>query len=111
MKPSVRLAQTLRNRYFWWELVNASSKLVLVGFLVLERFQPGSLVQLVMGTMVAFGFAIVQVQYQPYLDRFTNILATVTSVSQSVFFLSATLFRFHSLTNDFEAVAKQLESK
>ena len=96
--------------YFWWELVLVAQKLLIVGFLVLEPFQPGSFIQLMLGLSVAFTFTVVQKQVQPYLSRQDNILATICGVSVFSFFLGAVLYRFHELTSDFDAVSAQLTS-
>ena len=105
------LHRPFRPAFFWWELVNVAQKLILVGFFVLQPFRPGSLLQLVLGTTVALLFAIMQMQFQPYRLPLHNLIATVMSLSQLTFFLSAILYRFYSLTDGFEAVAEQLESR
>ena len=68
-------------QYFWWELVLVLQKLILVGFFVLEPFQPGSFVQLMLGMSVVFIFTVVQLQVQPYRSREDNLLATVCGTS------------------------------
>ena len=59
---------------------------------------------------VSFFFAIVQMQVQPYRRRPDNLLATVLNVSLTSFFVSSVLYRFHELTDDFDAVSAQLKS-
>ena len=97
-------------QYFWWELVLVLQKLILVGFFVLEPFQPGSFVQLMLGMSVVFIFTVVQLQVQPYRSREDNLLATVCGTSLFTFFLGSVLYRFHELTTDFDAVSAQLTS-
>ena len=94
--------------FFWWELVCVSQKLVLVGFLVLTTFHPGSLTQLVLGLVAALLFAVAQMQFQPYRTRNDNFLATVCNLSIVSFFMMSVLYRVFELTTDFESVAEQL---
>ena len=105
------LHQPFKPQFFWWELVLVAQKLIIVGFFVLEPFQPGSFTQLLLGMAVAFIFMIIQMQAQPYRSRQDNLLATVCGISLFSFFLGATLFRFHKLTSEFDTVSNQLTSR
>ena len=87
-----------------------AQKLVLVGFLVLNPFNPGSYSQLVLGLFVAVLFAVLQMQVQPYRGRTDNFLATASNVSLFCFFVSAALYRTVELTSEFEGVSAQLTS-
>ena len=69
-----------------WELVATAQKLILVGFFVLEPFNPGSFSQLVLGATVALLFAIAQIQVQPYKHQNDNLLATVSNLSLVSFY-------------------------
>ena len=96
--------------YFWWEIVLVVQKLILVGLFVLEPFQPGSFVQLMLGMSFSLIFFVVQIQVQPYRSKQDNLLGSVCSLSLFSFFLGSVLYRFHELTADFEAVSAQLTS-
>ena len=50
-------------QFFWWELVEMLRRFVLVGLMVLAQ---GSMVQLVMGTLLSAFFLLFQVQASPY---------------------------------------------
>ena len=91
-----------------WELVCVAQKLILVGFLVLNPFNPGSFSQLVLGLFIALLFAVVQMQVQPYKRRTDNFLATASNVSLFSFFICAALYRVVELTSEFDAVSAQL---
>ena len=97
-------------QYFWWELVLVAQKLVVIGFFVLEPFQPGSFIQLMLGMTLVLVFTVVQMQVQPYRSKRDNLLATTCSVSLFSFFLGSVLYRFHELTTGFDAVSAQLTS-
>ena len=96
--------------FYWWELLLVSQKLIVVGFFVLDPFQPGSFVQLLLALGVVLIFTAVQIQAQPYLRSRDNILATTCAISICGFFLGAVLYRFHELTSDYDAVGAQLTS-
>ena len=104
------LHEPFKPQYFWWELVLVAQKLIIVGFFVLEPFQPGSFIQLMLGMSVVLVFTVVQMQVQPYRSRRDNLLATTCSVSLFSFFLGSVLYRFYELTNEFDAVSAQLTS-
>ena len=70
---------------FWWELMEMTRRLWLVGVMMLvER---GTVTQLVMGTMFSLVYQLVQMQANPYLDQGDDFLANAASFSLSVVFL------------------------
>jgi hypothetical protein len=94
---------------FWWELVNAAQKLILIGFFVLLK--PGSFTQLALGMCIALFFAVLQLQVQPYRRLADNLLAASAQISLVLFFSNCILFRVHELTTDFDAINEQLSSE
>ena len=104
------LHEPFKPPYFWWEIVLVLQKLILVGLFVLEPFQPGSFVQLMLGMSVSLIFTVIQIQVQPYRSKQDNLLATACSISLFSFFLGSVLYRVHELTTDFDAVSAQLSS-
>ena len=102
------LHRPFKPQFYWWEIVCVAQKLVLVGFLVLNPFNPGSFTKLILGLFVALLFAVLQMQVQPYRGRNDNFLATVSNVSLVMFFVSSVLYRMIELTSEFDAVADQL---
>jgi len=91
--------------------VCVAQKLILVGFLVLSPFRPGSFSQLIIGLFVALLFTVIQMQVQPYKRRADNLLATLSNCSLCAFFISAAIFRMNELTDEFDAVREQLSGE
>ena len=81
--------------------LSVAQKLFLIGFTNLSAFKPGSLEQLVLGTVVALLFAVVQMQCQPYKKKSDNLLATVMNLSLCLFFVSSLLYRSQELTDEY----------
>jgi len=63
-------------QFFWWELVEMLRRLVLVGLMVLVQ---GSMMQIVVGTLLSAAFLLFQVQASPYLELSDDFLASVCS--------------------------------
>ena len=82
--------------FYWWELTEMVRKLWLIGFLVV--IQPGSLLQLVLGTSFAFIYLVVQMQAMPYVRKLDAFLAVAVSGCLCAFFLICAYFKFASLT-------------
>ena len=81
---------------FWWELVELFRRFVLVGVMVLGQ---GSMMQLVIGTLLAAVFLLFQVQASPYADISDSFLASVASFALVAVFLCATAFKYIALTD------------
>jgi len=78
--------------YYWWPLVEASRTLFLTGFLAGLKWtpiEPGTVTQVFLGLVVAFGYAIWQVYARPYVHPGNNFLAMLTSVALVLFFVAA----------------------
>ena len=75
---------------FWWELVEMTRRLVLVGVFVLPVFNRGSIVQVVLGTIFCSIFLLMITQAGPYLERSDDFLANAASFSLLVFFITCT---------------------
>lgn len=71
--------------FYWWELMEMSRRLTLIGFLVVV--EPGSMLQLVLGTTFAFIFFIVREIITP-AEPMTKLLSTCLSSFSPRFSLS-----------------------
>lgn len=94
------LHHDLQPAFCWWELVEMIRRLVLIGFLVVV--EPGSLIQLVLGTTFAFLFFALQMQAMPYKLKSVAYLAMASSGALTAFFILCTYFKFESLTDTVE---------
>ena len=68
-------------QFFWWELIEMLRRLVLVGLMVLAQ---GSMLQLVMGTLLSAVFLLFQVQTSPYIEMADDFLASASSFSRAL---------------------------
>jgi hypothetical protein len=75
---------------FWWELVEMLRRFILVGVMVLVQ---GTMMQLVMGTLLSAAFLLFQVQAQPYVQMSDDLLAAFSSFLLTAFFLCSYAFR------------------
>ena len=89
---------------FWWELVEMLRKFLLVGLFV--TVQPGSIMQIAVGTIVAATYLMVQLQANPYRNRSDNYLAVAASFSLLMVFFCSIIFKYDALT-----VSEDLQTK
>ncbi len=82
-------------QYFWWELVEMLRRFVLVGVMVLAQ---GSMMQLILGTLLSGGFLLYQVQASPYAEPSDDFLAAASSFALLAVFLCSIAFKEHELT-------------
>ena len=80
---------------FWWELVEVTRRLLLVGIAVLVS--PGSVVQLIFGVIVSVLFLTFQFQAKPYRSEVDAFLAMTTSLSTVLLFLGALVLKMGTL--------------
>ena len=88
------LYREYESQFFWWELVEMLRRFVLVGCMVLAQ---GSMLQLVMGTLLSAIFLLVQVQASPYSEIADDYLASASSFGLVAFFLCSIAFKVESL--------------
>jgi len=81
---------------FWWELVEMLRRLVLVGVMVLAQ---GSMMQLIVGSLLAASFLLFQVQAAPYVEMADDFLASASSFGLVAMFICATAFKNIALTD------------
>jgi len=81
-------------QFFWWELVEMLRRFVLVGLMVLAQ---GSMVQLVMGTLLSAFFLLFQIQASPYASMADDFLASAVSFGLVTVFLCSIAFKYDSL--------------
>ena len=79
---------------FWWELIEMTRRFVLVGLMVLVQ---DSMMQLVIGTLLAAAFLLFQVQASPYINMTDDLFASAVSFCLVVVFLVSASFKYSSL--------------
>jgi len=91
--------------FFWWELVEVLRRFLLVGVAVL--ISPGSLVQLIFGSLTSSLFLVLQVQAAPFKSKVDASLALMTSTSLVILFLGGFILKIGTLV-ELEDVREQL---
>jgi len=81
-------------QFFWWELVEMLRRFVLVGLMVLAQ---GSMLQLVMGTLLSAIFLLFQVQASPYSEMADDYLASASNFGLVAVFLCSFAFKVETL--------------
>ena len=81
--------------YFYFDLLELSKKLLLIGFASLV--EPGSLVQIMMAVVVSLLFLVLHLQASPYRTNTDNILATMMNLCLCMFFFWSTLLQMDVL--------------
>ena len=80
---------------FWWELVEMSRRLVLVGFFIL--LQRGSVTQIIAGATYSLVHLLLQMQANPYRKLHDNFLANACNFCLCALCLCLMLFKIGSL--------------
>jgi len=100
-KPS-RLSKAIAFLYkeynvtcFWWELMEMGRKFLLVGLYV--TVQPGSIMQIAIGTITSATYLMVQLQADPYRNRSDNYLAVASSFGMLMVFFCSTIYKYDAL--------------
>jgi len=83
---------------FWWELMEMARKFVLVGVFV--TFQPGSILQISVATIVCAAYLMVQLQAAPYKNQSDDYMAAACSFSLLMVFFCSILFKVDALSTD-----------
>jgi hypothetical protein len=81
---------------YWWELMEMLRKFLLVGVMVLV--EPGTLLQISIGTIFCAVYLLIQLQARPYLSRADGFLADVSSFSLLMVYFCCTIYKFGMLT-------------
>ena len=98
--PLSRAISFLHREYvptaFWWEIAEMVRKFLLVGLFV--TIQPGSIMQIAVGTITCAVFLMVQLQTNPYRNRSDNYLAVSSSFSLLMVFFCSLIYKYDALT-------------
>ena len=89
---------------FWWELAEMLRKFLLVGLFVVV--QPGSIMQIALGTIVCASFLMVQLQAKPYKSKTDDFLAAASSFALLMLFFCSTIYKYVELTQTRDLQAK-----
>ena len=81
---------------FWWELVEMFRRFVLVGLMVLAQ---DTMMQLIVGILLATAFMLFQVQASPYKELADDLLASLVSFALVVMFACSIAFKYAALTD------------
>ena len=81
---------------FWWELAEMGRRLLLVGLLVV--IEPGTILQLSLGTIACGSYLMVQLQAKPYLNESDNFIALGSSFALLMMFFCCVLYKYNALT-------------
>jgi len=81
---------------YWWELVDMTRRFVLVGPMVLYQ---GTMMQLIVGTLISAAFLLLEQQAAPYKDRTDGLVASVASFCLLCQFMCYTVLKYTALTN------------
>ena len=117
MRPEGRLSVAiafLHSEYetgtYWWELAEIGRRFVLVGLFVVV--QPGTIIQIFVGTMFCAAFLMVQLHARPYRRASDNYLALASSFCVLILFTVSILYKYDELTSSVDVEAKMsLEQK
>ena len=92
--------------YFFWELIEALKKLLLVG--VMSVVMPGEISQLLMSVVITQIFLIALLVAKPYKQAGENVVALASGASLTIFLLFALVLKFQTLI---DAVKDSLTGK
>jgi len=90
------LHKQYKPEFFWWELIEMLRRFVLVGLMVLMQ---DTMMQLLIGMLLAAAFLLFQVQAAPYMSMTDNLLAAASSFCLVVVFLSSIAFKYTVLVD------------
>ena len=89
---------------FWWEIAEMLRKFLLVGIMVV--IEPGTVTQLVLGTIISAVYLMIQLQAHPYKNKSDDYLAAASSFSMTMVFLCSIVYKYASLTDTQDVQAK-----
>jgi len=81
---------------FWWELMEMLRKFLLIGLFV--TVEPGTILQIFIGTVVSGAYFMIQMKAQPYLSQADDLLAQAASWCLLMLFFSCVIYKYDSLT-------------
>ena len=87
-----------------WELAEMVRKFLLVGLFV--TLEPGSILQIAIGTIVCAAFLLVQLQAKPYKNAADDYLAAASSFALLMLFMCSIIFKYDALTASEDLQAK-----
>jgi len=85
-------------RTFWWELMEMLRKFLLVGIFVI--FDPGTILQIAVGTIVSAAYLMIQVQAAPYKHQFDDVLAQGSNFCLLMVFFCCVIYKYDSLLSN-----------
>jgi hypothetical protein len=111
--PLTRATAFLHKEYdpicFWWELAEMLRRFLLVGLFVV--IQPGQIMQICAGTIVAGIFLLIQLQAKPYKNPSDDLLASASSFALLMVFLCSIFYKYASLIDSEELQAKMSDEQ
>ena len=87
-----------RPTFFYFDLLELSKKLLLIGFASL--IEPGSLTQMMVAVLISLLFLVLHLQSLPYRNHLDNVLSTMINLSLCVFFIWCLMLQMGALGDD-----------
>ena len=91
------------SNYFFWELLEVTKKLLLVGAMSIVK--PGEVIQIVIGFVLTLCFTAALLISRPYKRQGDDVIALASGLALTMFFFFSLLLKFQTLI---EAVAHSL---
>lgn len=91
--------QEYKAQLYGWELAEMARRFLLVGFFTVEPYAPGTMMQLILATILSIAYLIVQLVGAPWRAFSDNFLAMACSTCLAFFFLGALIFKYVALTS------------
>ena len=85
------LVRDFEPAFFWWELIELSKKLFLVGFAVLIK--PGSIEQLVMAFLVSLSYMLLVAVARPFKATSDDVFATACCFALTAFLMFCVILK------------------
>ena len=89
------LHREFKPEFFWWEIAEMTRRFLLVGLAVI--LQPGSVFQIIFGTMISFTYMFLQRSCSPYSDPDDDFIASTSSFLLVLCFVCCNYLKYNAL--------------
>ena len=101
-KATSFLHQDYDRKLYAWELMETARRFLLVGLFGVRPYARGTMMQLMLATILTFTYVVIQLVAMPYQAFSDNFLALACSVFLSFFLLGANYYKYAALTSTSE---------
>jgi hypothetical protein len=98
IKTFKSLFQHFRPNYYWWGILDMLYGLLLTGFAVL--FVPGSMMQITLAFLIAFGYYVLQLSCKPYRNAYHNFFVALVNLNVTLTIFASLLLKVDSEVGD-----------